>query len=59
MFKDWTWQKWAGKLAPLVAAGLVQVWAVIEQPVPVWAPIAAGLVTFIVQQLLALFPPKE
>lgn len=56
--KEWTWQKWAGKLAPLVTAGLVGVWAILEMDVPTWAPIAAGCVTFVVQQVLALFPPK-
>ena len=56
----WSWQKWVGKIAPLAVGALTQqVWSFTEMPVPTWAPIVAGLLTFVAQQALALFPPKE
>jgi len=58
--KDWPWQKWLGKIAPIVTSLLaVGVWEFAELPAPVWTGIVAGAITFLVQQVLALFPPKE
>ena len=60
MFEGWTWQKWLGKLSiPIVTIVGSALWEFFEVPAPVWAPIVAGAVTFLVQQVLALFPPKE
>ena len=57
--KYWTWQKWVGKLAPIVASLLaVGVWEFAELPAPMWAGIASGILTFVAQQIVALFPPK-
>ena len=57
--KDWSWQKWVGKLTPVVVAVLtVGVWEFAEIPAPGWAAIVAGLVTMIAQAAVALFPPK-
>ena len=55
----WTWQKWVGKIAP-IAAGLLAggIWSFLELPAPSWAAIVSGAITFFVQQILALFPPK-
>lgn len=60
MFKNWTWQKWLGKAAPLVS-GLIAsgIWKFLELPAPEWAGIAASLLTMVVQGILSLFPPKE
>ena len=58
--KSWSWQKWTGKLAPIIVTLLaVGVWEFAELPVPQWAPVIAGIITFIAQQAIALFPPKE
>lgn len=55
--KDWPWQKWVGKLAPIIATLLATaVWEFAELPVPGWAPVIAGIVTFLAQQVVALFP---
>lgn len=57
--KDWTWQKWVGKVTPIVVAVLtVGVWEFAEMPAPGWAAIVAGLVTMVAQAAVALFPPK-
>jgi hypothetical protein len=57
--KNWTWQKWVGKLAPIVTSLLATgVWEFAELPAPVWAGVAAGIITFLAQQVVALFPPK-
>ncbi len=58
--KDWSWQKWVGKLAPIVA-GLVSsgVWEFAELPAPFWAGVVAGLITVVVQAVISLFPAKE
>ncbi len=57
--KDWPWQKWLGKLAPIVTGLLaVGVWEFAELPAPSWAGIVAGLVTMLVQGLLSLFPAE-
>ena len=57
--KDWTWQKWVGKLTPVVAGLLATgIWAFLELPAPVWAGTAAGALTTVVQWLLALFGKK-
>ena len=57
--KDWTWQKWVGKLAPIVVALLASaVWEFAELPAPGWASVIAGIITFLAQQAIALFPPK-
>ncbi|GEM_PF-6847179 len=58
--KDWSWQKWVGKLAPIVA-GLIAggVWEFAELPAPQWAGIVAGAVTALAQWLIALFPVKD
>jgi sterol desaturase/sphingolipid hydroxylase (fatty acid hydroxylase superfamily) len=57
--KDWTWQKWLGKIMPILTALLaVGVWEFAELPAPAWAGTAAGLLTVIVQGIIALFPPK-
>jgi hypothetical protein len=57
--KDWTWQKWMGKLAP-IASGLIAtgVWKFAELPAPEWAGIAATLLTMVVQGIISLFPAK-
>ena len=57
--KDWPWQKWVGKIAPIVVGLLAQgIWSFLELPAPGWAAIISGAITFGVQQILALFPPK-
>ena len=57
---SWSWQKWVGKIAPIVTGLLsVGVWEFFELPAPIWAGTIAGVVTFLVQQILALIPPKE
>ena len=57
--QSWTWQKWLGKLAPLVTGALATgLWAFLELPAPQWAGIVAGAITAIVQWILALFPAK-
>ena len=57
--KTWTWQKWVGKLAPLIVGLLAEgIWQFFELPAPGWAPIIAGALTFLAQQILALLPPK-
>lgn len=59
MFSGWTWQKWLGKLAPIIAGALAEgIWALFELPAPAWAVVSAGILTFLAQQILALFPPK-
>lgn len=57
--KEWSWQKWLGKLAPVVT-GLIAtgIWAFLELPAPGWAGTAAGVLTTIVQAVIALFPAK-
>jgi hypothetical protein len=56
----WSWQKWIGKLSPIIVTLLTTgVWEFIETPAPMWAPIVAGIITFLVQQVISLFPPKE
>ena len=58
--KDWPWQKWVGKLSPIVVTLLsAGIWEFFELPAPIWAPIIAGAITFLAQQALALFQPKE
>lgn len=58
-FTGWTWQKWLGKLSvPIVTLIGVTIWEFAEVDAPTWAPIVAGAITFIVQQVLALFPAK-
>jgi len=57
--KDWTWEKWLGKLAPIVAGLLATgVWSFLELPAPWWAGTAAGMLTTIVQGIIALFGKK-
>lgn len=57
--KDWPWQKWVGKVAPIVTSLLaIGVWEFAELPAPGWAGIVAGLVTMLVQGILALFPAE-
>lgn len=58
--KDWSWQKWVGKLAPIVV-GLISsgVWEFAELPAPLWAGVVAGLLTVVVQAVISLFPAKE
>lgn len=57
--KSWPWQKWAGKLAPIVAGLLATgIWEFLELPAPIWAGGAAGLVTMLVQWIVSLFPVK-
>lgn len=57
--KTWTWQKWLGKLMPIIA-GLISsgVWEFAELPAPFWAGVVAGLLTVVVQGIISLFPPK-
>ena len=60
LFEGWTWQKWVGKLAPIVTGLLaVGVWEFAELPAQTWAGVAAGIITFLAQQIVALFPPKS
>ena len=57
--KNWPWQKWVGKIAPIIASLLaVGVWEFAELPAPAWAGIVSGAITFLVQQILALFPKE-
>ena len=57
--KNWTWQKWVGKLAPIVVGLItVGVWEFAELPAPAWAGGAGGLLTLLVQWIIALIPPK-
>ena len=57
--KGWKWQKWVGKLAP-IGTGIIAtgIWSFLELPAPQWAGMAAGIVTAIVQWILAMFPQK-
>jgi hypothetical protein len=58
--KNWSWQKWVGKLSPIVVTLLTTgVWEFAEIQAPMWAPIVAGIITFLAQQVISLFPPKE
>lgn len=55
----WTWQKWLGKLTPLVAGAIsTGVWEFLELPSPFWAGVAAGVLTVVVQAIISLFPAK-
>lgn len=57
--KDWSWQKWVGKLTPVVVGLLtIGVWEFAELPAPNWAAIVAGLLTMFAQAVVSLFPPK-
>lgn len=57
--KDWTWQKWVGKVTPIVVSVLtVGAWEFAEMPAPGWAAIIAGLITMAAQAVVALFPVK-
>jgi hypothetical protein len=57
--KGWTWQKWVGKLAPIVSGLLATgVWEFAELPAPVWAGVAASLLTMLIQGIISLFPAK-
>lgn len=57
--KDWAWQKWVGKLTPVVVGVLtIGAWEFAEMPAPGWAAIVAGLITMIAQAVVALFPAK-
>jgi len=57
--KDWPWQKWVGKVAPVVVTLLTTgVWEFAELPAPFWAGVVGGLITMIVQGILSLFPAK-
>ena len=57
--KNWSWQKWLGKLTPIVVGLLATgIWEFAELPAPMWAGTAAGLITVIVQGIIALFPAK-
>ena len=59
LFSGWTWQKIVGKLTPLITGLLaVGVWEFIELPAPAWAGVVAGMVTMLVQGILALFPAE-
>ncbi len=58
--KDWSWQKWVGKLAPIVTGLLASgIWEFAELPAPAWAGTVAALVTSLVQYLISLFPVKD
>ena len=54
---EWTWQKWVGKLAPLVIGLGGLVWSFIEAE-PQWWPLVVGGVTGVVQWVVAIFPAK-
>lgn len=57
--KDWTWQKWLGKIAPILTGALATgIWAFLELPAPQWAGLVAGLITAVVQGIISLFPAK-
>ncbi len=56
--KDWTWQKWLGKLAVLVVAVAEAVFALLEV-IPVWWPAIATGIAWLVQFVIGLIPPKE
>ena len=59
VFSGWGWTKWLGKLAPIFTALLaVGVWEFAELAAPGWAGVVAGMVTMVVQGVLALFPAK-
>jgi hypothetical protein len=58
-FSGWTWQKVVGKLTPIITGLLaVGVWEFAELPAPTWAGVVAGMVTMLVQGILALFPAE-
>jgi membrane protein YdbS with pleckstrin-like domain len=56
--KDWTWQKWIGKLLPFAVAVGAAVWQLMEAE-PVWWPVVVAGLTGFVQWIIALFPPAE
>ena len=56
--KEWSWQKWVGKLIPwALTAASAFMKGVLELDVTWWPTIVAAI-TGIVQWVLALFPPK-
>ena len=55
--KSWSWQKWVGKLLVLALAVAAALWELLEGTPGWWPAIAAGL-TWAVQFILGLFPPK-
>lgn len=58
--KNWPWQKWLGKLAPVAVGFLTSwIWDFIELPAPMWAGVVGGLITMVVQAFLTLFPVKN
>ena len=56
--KEWSWQKWLGKLIPLLTGVFGAVWSFIESE-PQWYPMVIGFGTMIIQWALASFPEKE
>lgn len=57
--KDWSWQKWVGKLVPVVVGVLtVGFWEFAEMPAPGWAAVIAGVITVVAQAVVSMFPPK-
>jgi len=55
--KNWSWQKWLGKLLPFAVAVGAAVWELVEGT-PGWWPVVVAAGTGIVQWIVALFPPK-
>jgi len=55
--KEWSWQKWLGKLIPLLTGVFGAVWSFIESE-PQWYPLVIGFGTMIVQWALAAFPEE-
>lgn len=57
--KDWTWQKWVGKLWPWAVAAVTALLKEVFEVEITWFPTFVAVATGLVQFLLSLFPPKE
>jgi hypothetical protein len=55
MFKDWTWQKWAGKIILLILAIIAFIVKEFGADIPLWMIILPAA-TQVAQWLLALIP---
>jgi len=58
MFKDWTWQKWVGKLILLVVAAGELVIKELGVNIPLWSIIVPAA-TWVAQFILSLIPAPQ
>ena len=57
--KDWTWQKWVGKILLLLVGVLELILQLFEITTWGWAPTIITLLTWLAQFIIGLIPPKE